>query len=169
MKLQNNYYALCILLRLFYSKDIAITHSYFKVQKNIIENCITIYNIKKQKEILDKSIKYKNSDDIDAVLKHSNFYGLLTKIMNNSDPITKLKNMEQKRQNYGNSYSKEPTLNGAFYACQNNTSAPKTPIIPSNAHLSNAQKSQSAFKKIIKVPSLSNFKTKIGKGTNKRS
>jgi len=137
---RNNYSALCILARLFYSKEIATTYSYFTLQKNIIENCVTMYNIEKQKSLLN-STKKKSNNDIyyilnieDKGLKTENgaFYNLLAGIMDDGtklDPITKLKNMEhpkseenkteeQKKLEYASKvYTKVEGLNSAFQQC----------------------------------------------------
>lgn len=125
INMRNNYYALCVLIRLFYSKNIAKSYSYFTLQQNIIDNCITIHNIQKQKDLIDSSIKTKNNNDLTLILKKSNFYKILQDIMNNSDPIKKLKSMEQSGVSY-KIYSTIPILNTEFLKNTNIETRTKT-------------------------------------------
>ena len=110
----NNYYALCVLLRLFYSKEIAQTYSYVRLRQNIKDNCITIYNIEKQKKLIDSHNPKSNEDIMKVFENNENFYKLLQGIMNNTDPINKLKNMELSAYPYTH-YS--TTLSNEFNQC----------------------------------------------------
>jgi hypothetical protein len=141
---RNNYYALCILIRLFYSKDIGKSYSYFTLQHNIVENCITMYNITKQKEIINNSIKTKDNNDINLILKNDNFYNILKQIMNNTDPVNKLKSMESSGISY-KLYSNIPILNTEFYKNVNIESRKKS-LIPINKFNNNQQQLIKDFK-----------------------
>ena len=112
---RKNYYALCILIRLFYSKDTATTYSYFTLTRNIVENCKTINNIKKQKLLMDTNNNNHNLD-IKKLLETSIFYDLLKDIMNNTQPIKKLKSMENNV--VYNTYLKNIQLNKVFNECR---------------------------------------------------
>ncbi len=112
---RKNYYALCILIRLFYSKDTATTHSYFTLTRNIVENCKTINNIKKQKLLMD-TINNNHNLDIKKLLETSIFYDLLKDIMNNTQPIKKLKSMENNVEY--DLYSKNTELHIVFNKCR---------------------------------------------------
>ena len=120
---RKNYYALCILIRLFYSKDAATSYSYFTLTRNIVENCEIMQKINKQKLLMD-TIKDNHKQGIKEILKTSNFYDLLKDIMNNTQPIKKLKSMENK-QTY-KIYSHKSELNNIFVDCLTDSEAPKT-------------------------------------------
>jgi hypothetical protein len=160
---RNNYYALCILLRLFYSKDIAQTYSYFRLQQNITDNCITIYNIEKQKQLIT-SYEHKNNEHILEVLKDNKFYGLLQKIMNNTDPINKLKNMEQNSASYAQ-YS--IVLSTEFNQCVTGSTNPiikpvnsnQTPVLSNNDI--NKRRSD-IYKKLVTQPIVHKTKKMLG-------
>jgi hypothetical protein len=110
----NNYYSLCIIIRLFYSKDIGNNQSLFRLPENIIKNCITISHLTKQKEL----INLNNDTDVNIIRKlligNNSFFNFLQKFINDSNPINKLNIMSIEPNKYSE-FSTDPLCNKIFF------------------------------------------------------